>query len=519
MQRRDFLKTTAATAAGLTLTPLLTRLRAADASANPQTKRPNILLIMADDLNHWVGYIGRNPQTRTPNLDRFAAQATAFDHAYTVVPLCNPARCALFSGLRASTTGVYTNENLPWRSYIDESKALNGYLKSNGYHTAGAGKVYHVGGRGSGPDSQGVQWDDYFLGGPSEEGGEKEDKSSKKKSGNQQTTFYGKIEVGSPDIPDNETSDNAIARWAASQLRKKHDKPFFIAAGFHKPHLPLIVPKKYFDMFPPDQIQLPPHLMTDLDDIPPAGKKMLETADGNRWPLIYKKGGDEGEKRWKSVIQAYLAAIAFADAQMGLILDALAASEYAANTIVVIMADHGYHLGEKQHIGKAVLWEEATRVPCLWRVPGLTPAAGAVSHRAVETFNLYPTLCDLVGLPVPAALQGVSIKPLLADPAAEWTRPAVSTYDCNNHTARTAEWRYIRYANNDEELYDLKSDPNEWRNIASDPEHTAVKQDLAKWLPAENVPNRAGENKAPPSAQEKRAAGRRNAGAKKDAAK
>jgi len=244
---------------------------------------------------------------------------------------------------------------------------------------------------------------------------------------------------------------------------------------------------------------------------------MLETADGNRWNLVWKKGGDEGTTRWKSVVQAYLAAIAFTDAQMGIILDALAASDYADNTIVIVMADHGYHLGEKQHIGKAVLWEEATRVPYLWRVPGLTPAAGVISHRVIESFSLFPTLCDLAGLPTPANLQGVSIKPLLENPTAEWTRPAVSTYDCNNHCVRTDQWRYIRYANGDEELYDVKTDPNEWHNLASAPEHAPVKTALAKWLPAENVPNRAPENKAPPGAQQKRAAARRNAAAKKDA--
>jgi len=432
------------------------------------------------------------------------------------------------SGLHPSTTGVYGN-GVRWNSIVDEKKCLNGFLKANGYHTMGAGKVYHISGN---PDlhTEGTQWDKYivsFLGEANEDAGDNESGGAAptptatktaepaptkrgKGSGNKKAKMtapgtqqnpgsstdgylrLGGMDIGSPDIPDSATEDNKIANWGAAQLQQTYDKPFFLALGLHKPHTPMIVPKRYFDLFPLETIELPPHILNDADDLPPSGKAWTNTAP---WKGVYGKGDAEGIKRWKQVIQAYLACVNYMDAQIGIVLDALAKSPHADNTIVLFLGDHGWHFGEKQRFFKFTLWEESARVPFMWRVPGLTPAnAGATCTRAVETLGLYPTLCDLIGLPKPAHLQGASIKPLLENPQAEWTRPALTTFNYMNHTLRTEQWRYIRYVDGDEELYDEQADHYEWRNLAAnpDPKYAAVKKDLAKWLPTVNVNRREG---------------------------
>ena len=513
MTRRHFLRTTALATTAAALAPRRALAQPAARQRpiqNPQSKiqNPNILLIMADDLNHWIGPIGRNPQTRTPNLDRFAKQAVNFTHAYCPASVCNPSRCAFMSGLHPSTTGVYGNPNLPWQNYIDEKKALNGYLRANGYHAIGAGKIYHIGGNGSAPHSEGIQWDEYsthvFGDDPGEDGSgnagvppadegrpdprPKRNNAPSSSAPRTKPTRFADIALGPLNITDADTNDQKVAKWIGSQLQKTYTKPFFMAYGCHKPHLPWQVPQKWFDLFPLADIQLPPTQPTDSDDLPPTGKRWTHDA---RWKAINAPGGDQAIKNWKLAIQAYLASIAYTDAQFGIILDALDRSPHRDNTIVLVMADHGWHLGEKQHFGKTTLWEESTRVPYLWRVPNLTPVNGATCTRAVETLSLFPTLCDLTGLPKPAYLEGASIAPLLANPTAEWTRPALTTYGYKNHALRTEQWRYIRYADGGEELYDELADPNEWRNLAADPKHAPLKKDLAKWFPSENAPDKA----------------------------
>ena len=293
----------------------------------------------------------------------------------------------------------------------------------------------------------------------------------------------GPFEIGAPNIADSETEDFKVAEWGVWQLAQKRDRPFFLALGFTKPHPPWIVPKKYFDLFPLDSIKLPPHIANDLDDLPPAGKEWAHTAS---WVSVMDAGG---ESAWKQVVQGYLASVAYIDAQVGMVLDALEKSPYKDNTIVVLLGDHGWHLGEKECFGKATLWEEATRAPLIWVAPGVTKP-GSRCDATVEFLSIYPTLCDLAGLPKPDFLEGVSMRPLLANPQAEWTRPALSTFGFNNHSVRSAQYRYIRYANGDEELYDEKADPYEWTNLAANPELGPVKVDLAQWMPKENKPDR-----------------------------
>ena len=191
--------------------------------------------------------------------------------------------------------------------------------------------------------------------------------------------------------------------------------------------------------------------------------------------------------RWKEAIQAYLATIAYCDMNLGRLLDAFEKSAYRDNTIICLWGDHGWHLGEKEHWRKFALWEETARAPFIWIVPGMTKPGG-VCYRPVDFMSVYPTLCDLAALPKPAWVEGDNIKPLLTNPAAAWTGVGVTTFGQNNHAVRTDRWRYIRYADGSEELYDMQRDPNEWTNLAADPKHVAAKTELAKWLPKKDVP-------------------------------
>ena len=297
----------------------------------------------------------------------------------------------------------------------------------------------------------------------------------------------GGIRFGAADCGDDALPDYHITDWCIKQLNQKHDKPMFLACGLHKPHMPWFVPKKYFDMFPLETIELPPHIDNDLDDVPPAGIKMA------------KPQGDHANilkaNKWKNAVQAYLAATAYTDMNVGRLIDALDKSPYKDNTIICFWCDHGWHLGEKQHWRKFALWEEATRSPVLWVVPGMTKP-GSVSERTVDHMAIYPTLCDLCGIAIPKHVQGESIKSLLVDPKAEWNKPALTTYLFNNHGVRDERWRYIRYANGDEELYDHDADPNEWTNLAKKSEFNEVKAKLAGVFPKENHPDIGGKKGA-----------------------
>ncbi|MDR1960227.1 MAG: sulfatase [Planctomycetaceae bacterium] len=444
-------------------------------AAEVKPQKPNVLFIAIDDMRDWTGYFGTHPNTKTPNLDRLASQGVAFTRSYCAAPLCNPSRAALLSGLRPSNTGVYTN-NDDWRKIIPpEIVTLQTHFQQNGYETLGSGKIYH----GSFPAETG--WDDYLV------INRKLINNSTKPAGqaaNEDDDQYrdgvGGIKFQPLDNTDEEMEDYHIVQYGIDQLRKKHDKPFFLAVGLHKPHMPWNVPKKYYDLHPLDEITLPEVPSEDLDDVPAAGIKIAKP-EGDHAKIL-----ESG--RWKHAVQGYLAAISFSDAMVGRLLDALDKSEYHENTIVVLWSDHGWHLGEKQHWRKFALWEEANRQPLIWRVPGVTPT-GVKTETPVDLMHVYPTLCDLTGLPLPAhPLDGKSIRPLLEHPESKADTAAVSTYGYQNHTVRTKDWRYIRYADGSEELYDEKADPHEWTNLASKPELAGVKEKLAKDLPEKNLP-------------------------------
>ena len=441
------------------------------AQAARAADRPNVLFIAIDDLNHWVGHLGRNKQTKTPNIDRLASQGVTFTKSYCLAPACNPSRAALMSGQRPSTTGCYVNGQ-NWRPGIKEDILLNSHLAKNGYEVLGAGKIYH------GAGDRGGHWDDYFPG-----------KGNPTKHPAAKNTGVGGIQFYPVKETDEEMPDYGVVSYGIEQLNKKHDKPFFLAVGLVKPHMPFSVPKKWYDQFPLESIELPPHRDDDLSDVPPAGVKMAGP-NGDHAKIV-----ESG--RWKEAVQAYLATIAFCDSQVGRLLDGLEKSPNRDNTIVVLWSDHGWSLGEKSHWRKFALWEEPTRTVFTWRVPGVTKPGG-VCERTVDYSCIYPTVCSLTGVPLPSHLEGKSIDTLLKDPAAAWDQPAITTHGLKNHTVRTADWRYIRYANGDEELYNNAKDPLEYKNLATLSEYAAKKKELAALLPktnAENLPFNQGEGK------------------------
>jgi arylsulfatase A-like enzyme len=273
--------------------------------------------------------------------------------------------------------------------------------------------------------------------------------------------------------------DGQMVVWARQFLQQSHDRPFFLATGIFRPHLPWYAPEPYFDLYPLDDIRLPEVPEDDLDDIPAAGQKMA-VYRGDEWRYV------KDQHRWKECVQAYLASISFADALVGQLIDELNRSPYADNTIVVLWSDHGWHLGEKHHWHKFTLWEESTRVPLIISAPQTTPA-GSRTRQPVSLMDLYPTLIELCNLPANSQLEGISLVPLLKDPSGDSPRPALTTHGPGNHAVRSLHHRYIRYADGSEELYDHRADPDEWTNLADQPQYVDLKRQLATGMPTQNA--------------------------------
>lgn len=426
--------------------------------------KPNVLFIAADDLNHWVGHLGRHPQARTPNIDRLARMGVTFTRANCPAPACNPSRTALLSGLRPGTTGVYDNGQA-WSPSIKRDQVITTQFIKAGYRVVGAGKIFHGSARRPG------EWTEYFE--PKGKARLQLDPSAKPDGGVDVLRF------GPLANRDDEMPDYRAVSYAIEQLSVADERPWFLAVGFEKPHMPFSVPKAWFDLFPLNTIELPPHRSDDLSDVPRAGRRLTKY-EGDHAEMM--KSG-----RWKEAVQAYLATIAFMDSQLGRLIDALEASPDRENTVICFWGDHGWHLGEKSRWRKFTLWEESARTVLIWKVPGVT-RPGGVCERPVDLMSIYPTLCALAGIPTPRHVEGLDIRPLLAEPASHWPHDALTTYHRNNHSIRSQDWRYISYADGSEELYHHPSDPYEWTNLADDPAHREIKRHLARSLPSVNVP-------------------------------
>jgi arylsulfatase A-like enzyme len=436
----------------------------------PSAKR-NVLFISIDDLNDWTGCLGGHPDARTPNLDRLASRGVLFTNAHCNAPLCNPSRASLMTGTRPSSTGVYQN-NQPFRrsDALRNAVTLPQHFRANGYRAIGGGKIYH----GAYPDPP--SWDEYF---PSQEKNKPDDPMPPKRplNGIPNTAHF---DWGPVKVTDSQMGDVQVVDWAIGEMKKPQQKLLFLAVGLYRPHLPWYVPEKYFDMFPLDAITLPRVKDDDLMDVPPIGRKMARPEGDHANVLKYKQ--------WRRAVQGYLASIAFMDAALGKLIDAFDDSPLAKNTNIVLWSDHGWHLGEKLHWRKFSLWEESTRNVLAFVAPGVTKPEGR-SPRTVSLIDIYPTLIDLCGLSAKPGLEGVRLAPLLRDPNAAWARPAVTTYGRDNHSIRSERWRYTRYRDGGEELYDHRVDPMEWENLAGRPQYATIQRELARWIPKVNVPD------------------------------
>jgi len=444
---------------------------------NKIVQRPNVLFIAMDDLNDWIGCMGGHVQAKTPNIDRLAASGMLFTNAHCAAPACNPSRSAIMTGLSPHTSGLYANGQ-KMREILPDAELLPKYFSKHGYWAGGSGKILHYF-----IDAQ--SWDDYY---PAKETEDpfprtlypKQRPVSLPRGGPWQ---YGETDWGPLDATDEEFGgDWLVSKWVGEQLQKKHKQPFFLACGIYRPHEPWFVPQKYFDLFPIEDIQLPQgYKADDLDDLPPEGQRR----GPNRYFAHIRK-----HKQWKQGIQGYLASIAFADAMVGRVIDALEKGPNRDNTIVVLWGDHGWHLGEKQHWQKFTGWRVCTRVPLIVRVPDGVPGlsrgtrAGSTCTKPVNLLSLFPTLTELAGLPHKADNDGPSIVPLLGNPQANWPHVSVTHLDKPGSYGLSAErWRYIHYASGDEELYDNKTDPYEWTNLATLAGHAAKLEGLRALAP------------------------------------
>jgi len=472
LTRRDFLKGCGAGAASLALGPAIL------SAAAKEGERPNVLFIAVDDLNDWVSCLGGHPDAKTPNIDRLAKRGVLFANAHCPAPLCNASRAAMLTGIRASTSGVYYNSQ-PWRKspVLKDAVTLPQHFMAHGYHVIGGGKIFH--GRFPDPPS----WHEYF---PDQKKNKPDDPMPDNRPLNR-IKGAGHLDWGAVNVKDEEMGDWKVAEWAAGRLSKRHDKPLFLGVGIFRPHLPWYVPGKYFDMFPADKVALPKVQKNDLDDVPEIGRR------------IANPGGDHKRvvetNNWHKAVAAYLASMAFADVCVGRVLDALDNGPYAKDTIIVFWCDHGWHLGEKLHWRKFTLWEEATRCPMIVVAP--QARAAAVCVEPANLLDIYPTLTYLCGLQANDACEGLSLFSLLKDETARRKTPALTTYGRNNHSLRDLRWRYIRYHDGSEELYDHGSDVMEWTNLARDSKYDDVKKDLARHLPKVNAANSPGASGKP----------------------
>jgi arylsulfatase A-like enzyme len=431
-----------------------------------QISHPNVLFIAVDGLNDWVGAFHVYPVVKTPNLDRLAKRGMIFTRAYCSAPLCNPSRASLLTGVRPSTSGVYNNGQ-PFRKVLPNAITMPQYFTANGYEVIGAGKIFHEAFYDSA--SWLVPYQQYASPTPP------------KTPVNGVKTFN-----WSPlDNSDEEMADYKIVQAGIEFLKQKHDQPFFLAIGLIKPHLPWYVPKKYFDLYPLSKIVLPKTIAGDLDDVPDFGKKAAAGHGEVNYPGDLHQFVLEN-KQWEKAVQGYLACTSFADAQIGRLLEALDKSPYTKNTIIIFLSDHGFNLGEKQHWTKSVLWEESTKVPLIIVAPGVTKQ-NSICQRTVNLMDIYPTLITLCNFPKKEGLEAMDITPLLKNPARGWDHPSLSTMGIGNHTVRTERWRYIRYNDNSEELYDHNTDPHEWHNLASDPKYVDTIKKLSAWIPKINA--------------------------------
>ena len=447
-------------------------------AAKPAVLRPDVLFIAVDDLNDWITLLDPSAPIKTPHLQRLAGRGVSFNRAYAASPACNPSRAAILTGRAPANTGAYGNA-ADWRTAMPDAITLPQAFMRAGYRVEGAGKIFHHHLGGAFHDSASFH---EFLPMPNPP-----DAPMPRQKLNQ-LPGYGTANTdwGAWPAQEADALDVRSVDWCIERLGRERTEPLFLACGLFRPHMPFFVPPRWLERYPAEDVKLPLLRSDDLADIPAGGLALQATSAGGFWRGMLES---ESVRRgsWREAVRHYQAAATFADGQIGRLLDALEATPRGRQTIVVLWSDHGYQLGEKDSWEKFTLWEKATRVPFIVVAPGITPA-GNICGRPVTLLDLYPTLVELAGIPATARLDGHSLLPLLRDPSAAWDRPAVMTYLRGNHAVRSERYRYIKYANGDEELYDHADDPHEWTNLAPRPEFAALKAEHARWLPRYDAP-------------------------------
>ena len=456
-------------------------------------QRPNVLMIVVDDMNDWIGCLGGHPDVQTPHIDRLAQQGLLFTNAHCPAPVCNPSRTAVLTGRMPGTTGIYDNSVI-WHEAMPDISTIPSWFQQHGYYVLGGGKIYHhmpgfnrrsdwnqyfdqvfdshyhqFLNRGEG---QSFHWPEGFP-----LNGLLSVKKLTRPPKNPREFDWGPF-----DVTDADMGDGQLVEWAKAFLKKPTKESFFFAVGIYRPHLPWYAPRHYFDLYDDvESLSKPPIKHDDLTDVPNGGQTMAayrrEDLD-----LIRREDAEQ------DILQAYLANISFADALVGELLTALESGPSKDNTIVVFWSDHGWHFGEKNHLHKFTLWERSTRVPLIIKQPdGQMASLKHTTGQPVGLIDLFPTLTDLCDMPRPQNIDGVSLASLLKDPHARRSRPALTTHGQGNHALRSDRYRYIRYADGGEELYDLLEDPHEWKNLCNSPEHQSIKSEMIQFLPQVNA--------------------------------
>lgn len=492
------------TAFGIFTTCLLitTTLISAQERSPKAPRRDHVLLITIDDLNDWIGCLSEtadtdktgkfitgqgHPQARTPHLDALAKRGVLFTNAHCQAPICKPSRASIFSGLRPSTTGLYGNrpqfdaksevrpgQEVPW---------LTERFSDSGYEVFTAGKLLHasrnkpLGGTACFQTNQGPYPKEKIEVPP-------------------EITPARVWDIGRYPAKEEDYTDLRIAKWTAGNISKpltESDQPRFMALGFYNPHLPLFAPSKWFEAAPKkEDVILAHNREGDRDDLSEIARRINSRVSFSRcadWAL-------SDEKNQRTLTQAYLACTTAMDDALGHVIAALDQSEMAETTWIIVLSDHGWHLGEKNCIAKQTLWTRSTRVPLIVVPPKRLGkmARGRRCDRAVELLDIYPTLVDGAKLPNAQSdqlLEGVSLLPWLEDPAAKRKRPAITTIYAHNHSLCDTRWRYTRYADGSEELYDRENDYHEVNNLIGQkdqrPDLQEVVKRLSAWIPKKEV--------------------------------
>lgn len=428
------------------------------------TARPNVLFITIDDLRNDMGCYG-HPLVETPRMDRLAERGMRFDRAYCQVTFCNPSRTSLLTGLRPDTTGILDNRTF-FRERLPGVVTLPQLFRENGYYTYRLGKIFHDGAKMEDPRA----WDVAKYPKPTEVGRRGEGRNL---TGGHIAWCTWRAAEGT----DEDQPDGQIAQEAIEFLENRRDRPFFLALGFHKPHDPFVAPKRYFDLYPLDRLKL----ARDPSDRRPDPPLAIASA----WKAHFDRFTDRERREF---MRAYYAGTTFVDAQIGKVLDSLDRLGLFDRTIVVLLSDHGYHLGERGWWNKSTLYELSCRAPLIVYAPGMK-AAGRSCSRVVEFVDIYPTLTELCDLPAPPDLEGRSIRKLLDDPGLPWEKPAFTQLrrgKQEGRSVRTERWRYTEWDRGraGRELYDHETDPGEYHNLADDLDHAETVSRMTELLPS-----------------------------------